>query len=90
MGSWLHGTLDFFQQYGVIGLFVLSFVEASFFPVPPYLLSIPMTLARPRLGLFYAGVGIAGSALGGLSWRTFLSQKPWRHGKLDSPVTAGG
>ena len=66
MGSWLHGTLGFFEQYGVVGLFILSFIEASFFPIPPYLLAVPMTLANPRRGLFYAAVGIAGSVLGGL------------------------
>lgn len=66
MGSWLHGTLGFFEQYGALGLFILSFVEASFFPIPPYLLTVPMTLANPRLGLFYAGIGVAGSVLGGL------------------------
>jgi membrane protein YqaA with SNARE-associated domain/membrane-associated phospholipid phosphatase len=66
MGRWMAGTAYFFMHYGVSGLFILSFVEASFFPVPPYLLSIPMTLANPQLGLFYALVGTAGSVSGGL------------------------
>ncbi len=66
MEHWMTGMANFFMQYGVFGLFVLSFVEASFFPVPPYLLSIPMTLANPRLAFFYASVGTTGSVLGGL------------------------
>ena len=66
MNQWMAGMAHFFMQYGVFGLFVLSFVEASFFPVPPYLLSIPMTLAKPQLGFFYALVGTVGSVLGGL------------------------
>ncbi|HEX3047852.1 MAG TPA: phosphatase PAP2 family protein [Bacillota bacterium] len=66
MGQWMSEMAHFFMQYGVFGLFVLSFVEASFFPVPPYLLSIPMTLAAPKLGFFYALVGTVGSVLGGL------------------------
>jgi membrane protein YqaA with SNARE-associated domain/membrane-associated phospholipid phosphatase len=65
MANWVTTTTHFFMQYGILGLFILSFVEASFFPIPPYLLSIPMTLANPRLGLLYALVGVAGSVLGG-------------------------
>jgi undecaprenyl-diphosphatase len=65
MANWVTSTAHFFMQYGMVGLFVLSFVEASFFPIPPYLLSIPMTLANPRMGLIYALVGVAGSVLGG-------------------------
>jgi membrane protein YqaA with SNARE-associated domain/membrane-associated phospholipid phosphatase len=65
MGNWIISTTHFFIQYGMVGLFVLSFVEASFFPIPPYLLSIPMTLTNPRMGLIYALVGILGSVLGG-------------------------
>lgn len=66
MNQWMTGMAQFFMHYGVLGLFILSFVEASFFPVPPYLLSIPMTLANPQLGLFYALVGTGGSLFGGL------------------------
>ncbi len=66
MVQWMSGIAHFFMQYGAFGLFILSFVEASFFPVPPYLLSIPMTLAKPQLGFFYAFVGTIGSVLGGL------------------------
>jgi len=66
MNHWFTGIIAFFQQYGMIGLFILSFVEASFFPIPPYLLSIPMTLANPRMGLVYALVGVTGSVLGGM------------------------
>ena len=66
MDQWMTEMSHFFMQYGVFGLFVLSFVEASFFPIPPYLLSIPMTLAEPQLGLYYALVGTIGSVLGGL------------------------
>jgi undecaprenyl-diphosphatase len=66
MDQWMAGMAHFFMQYGEFGLFVLAFVEASFFPVPPYLLSIPMTLANPKLAFYYALIGTAGSVLGGL------------------------
>lgn len=47
-------------------LFVLAFVESSVFPIPPDVLLIPMNLARPRRGFFYAAVCSAGSVLGGM------------------------
>jgi len=64
--SWYGSALLVLKHYGVFGLFILSFVEASFFPLPPYLLLVPMTLANPQLGLFYALVGTVGSTLGGI------------------------
>lgn len=65
MQHWIAGSLELFQRYGVVGLFILSFVEASFFPIPPYLLMIPMILANPRMGFAYAAVGVIGSVSGG-------------------------
>lgn len=66
MNLWLAGLARFFMHFGTFGLFLLSFAEASFFPVPPYLLSVPMTLAKPQLGLVYAFIATLGSVLGGL------------------------
>jgi undecaprenyl-diphosphatase len=64
--SWYSSILIVLEHYGVAGLFILSFVEASFFPLPPYLLLVPMTLANPQFGLIYALVGTIGSVLGGV------------------------
>src|SRR3954469_14231993 len=47
-------------------LFWFSFAEASFFPVPPDVLMIPMCLERRNRTWFYAGVATAGSVIGGL------------------------
>ncbi len=47
-------------------LFCVAFAEASFFPLPPDLLLIPMILARPARAWWLAGVCTAGSVLGGL------------------------
>jgi len=58
--------VELLMPYGVISLFIFSFIEASVFPIPPYILFIPMTLAKPQLGLYYALVGTVGSVLGGL------------------------
>jgi membrane protein YqaA with SNARE-associated domain len=49
-------------------LAVVSFVESSFFPVPPDALLIPMVLARPerawRLALICTAASVVGGALG--------------------------
>ena len=44
----------------------VAFAEASFFPLPPDLLLIPMVLARPRRAWAFAAIATAGSVAGGL------------------------
>jgi membrane protein YqaA with SNARE-associated domain len=51
--------------YGTWALFLLSFCESSFFPVPPDILLIALAVARPKKSFFYALVCSAGSVLGG-------------------------
>jgi len=46
-------------------LFGIAFAEASFFPVPPDALMIPMALAQPKKSWRFALVATAGSVLGG-------------------------
>ena len=45
-------------------LFGIAFAEASFFPVPPDALLIPMILARPRRAWVLAAICTAGSVAG--------------------------
>ncbi|HEY7244202.1 MAG TPA: YqaA family protein [Xanthobacteraceae bacterium] len=45
---------------------VVSFVESSFFPVPPDAMLIPMSLARPDRAWFYASVCTVTSVAGGM------------------------
>jgi membrane protein YqaA with SNARE-associated domain len=49
-------------------LAVIAFAESSFFPIPPDVLLVPMTLARPdrawRLALICTIASVAGGALG--------------------------
>lgn len=45
---------------------IISFVEASVFPIPPDVLMIPMILARPNRAWLIAGVALLGSVLGAL------------------------
>ena len=45
---------------------IISFVESSFFPIPPDVMLIPMSLARPDKAWFYATVCTVTSVAGGV------------------------
>jgi membrane protein YqaA with SNARE-associated domain len=47
-------------------LLIISFVESSFFPIPPDILLIPMILARPRQAFRLAALCTLASVAGGL------------------------
>jgi membrane protein YqaA with SNARE-associated domain len=47
-------------------LAAVSFAESSFFPVPPDVMLIPMSLAQPKRAWLFAGVCTIASVLGGL------------------------
>lgn len=66
IAEWFHISTDFFIAYGIWGLFLLSFMEASFLPVPPDILLIAMALAKPKWALWYALIATLGTVLGGL------------------------
>ncbi len=53
--------------YGPVALFVLAFCEASFFPVPPDVLLIALSLSLPAQALWYAFLSSLGSVLGGIA-----------------------
>jgi membrane protein YqaA with SNARE-associated domain len=53
------------SPYGSAALFVLAFVEASFFIVPPDVLLIALCIGRPRRSLHFAVLCTVGSVLGG-------------------------
>lgn len=60
----------------------LSFAESSFFPVPPDVMLIPMSAARPDQGLRFALLTTVASMLGGLfgylvGWLAFDLIEPW-------------
>ena len=46
-------------------LFAVSFIESSFFPIPPDVMLIPMVLATPQKAWKIAGVTTVASVLGG-------------------------
>lgn len=47
-------------------LFGIAFIESSFFLIPPDVLLIPMTIAKPRRWVWYAAITTIGSVLGGI------------------------
>ena len=54
------------KPYALWIMGAVSFAESSFFPVPPDVMLIPMSLARPERAWLYAGVCTATSVLGGI------------------------
>lgn len=54
------------HRHAMPALAVVSFVESSFFPIPPDALMIPMILARPSRAWLVALVALVASVLGGL------------------------
>lgn len=79
------------SKRAVPSLAVISFVESSFFPIPPDVMLIPMCLARPDRAFFYALVctlasvagGIAGYAIGYLLYETVGQFIIWFWGYAD-------
>jgi membrane protein YqaA with SNARE-associated domain len=61
--DWTNSSL---LPLGPTGLFILAFMESSFFPIPPDILLIALTLADPSLGLWFATICTIGSVLGGM------------------------
>ena len=73
LNRWLHQTYNYIinlsgKQNALIWLFIISFVESSFFPIPPDIMLIPMILATPKQAWKIAGVctiaSISGAYLG--------------------------
>ncbi|MBN2474609.1 MAG: DedA family protein [Pirellulales bacterium] len=52
--------------YGTPALFGLSFAESSFFPIPPDVLQIALSISKPRRSFYYALVSGLGSVTGAL------------------------
>lgn len=62
--DWVLGWAD--RPGGTWALFGISFAEASFFPVPPDVLLLPLAVGRPRRAFWFALVCTAGSVFGAI------------------------
>ncbi len=61
---WVLGWAD--TPYGTPALMAISFAESSFFPIPPDVLQIALSVAKPRRSFFYAAVSAVASVAGGV------------------------
>ena len=52
------------SKHALAWLFVISFIESSFFPIPPDIMLIPMILATPKQAWKIAGVCTLASVIG--------------------------
>ena len=62
--DWCIAAAD--KPYATWLMGIVSFVESSFFPIPPDAMLIPMSLARPDKAWFYATVCTLTSVAGGV------------------------
>ena len=62
--DWCIAAAD--KPYATWLMGVISFVESSFFPIPPDAMLIPMSLARPDRAYFYATLCTLTSVAGGV------------------------
>ena len=62
--DWCIAAAD--KPYALWILAAVSFAESSFFPIPPDVMLLPMSLARPKRAWFFAGVCTIASVAGGL------------------------
>lgn len=53
------------KENALLWLFVVSFIESSFFPIPPDIMIIPMVLAAPKHAYKIAAIATIASVLGG-------------------------
>ena len=66
--------------YGSIALFILSFIEASFFPIPPDVLLIALALGLRSKSIYFAFICSIGSLLGGICGY-FMGYYLWWNGE---------
>ncbi len=62
--DWVTGFSD--SRHGARALFILSFAESSFFPIPPDVLLGPLTLGAPKKWLKFAFWCSVASVVGGI------------------------
>jgi membrane protein YqaA with SNARE-associated domain len=56
-----------YRPGGTWALFLLAFAESSFFPIPPDVLLMALSIGYPRRALWFALVCTVGSVLGGIA-----------------------
>ena len=62
--DWVLSWAD--TRYGTPALGAMSFCESSFFPIPPDVLQIALSVSKPLRSFWYATVNLIGSVFGAL------------------------
>lgn len=57
-------VVEFFKDFGYIGMFIHSFIDAIIFPVPAFFLQVSLSILNPSSALWLATVGYAACLLG--------------------------
>jgi len=60
----LHNILDFLKEFGIWGLFIHSFIDAIFFPIPAFFSQVSLSAVDPSSALWFATAGYLASLLG--------------------------
>lgn len=56
--------VDFVERFGSLGLFIHSFLDAIFFPVPAFFTQVSLSLANPSSALWLATLGYIACLIG--------------------------
>src|SRR5690625_2788386 len=56
--------IQFFEDFGQIGMFIHSFIDAIFFPIPAFFLQVSLSVLNPKNALMLATIGYLASLLG--------------------------
>jgi membrane protein YqaA with SNARE-associated domain len=73
--DWVLSWAD--SRHGTAALAGISFAESSFFPIPPDVLQIALSVAKPKASFLYAAVSAVASVAGGvLGW--FIGAGLWQ------------
>ncbi|MCS5678927.1 MAG: VTT domain-containing protein [Planctomycetota bacterium] len=78
--DWVLSWAD--SPFGTTALAGISFAESSFFPIPPDVLQIALSVARPKRSYVYAAVSTVASVAGGIlgwliGWGLWQALEPW-------------
>ncbi|WP_082198202.1 MULTISPECIES: YqaA family protein [Bacillales] len=57
-------VVDFLKEFGPLGLFIHSFLDAVIFPIPAFFLQVSLSLLNPSTALWLATVGYIACLLG--------------------------
>lgn len=66
LSSFIEDSAEYFLDYGIWGLILISFMESSFFPIPPDVVLIPLAILNPGMALWYSLATTMASVVGGI------------------------